>query len=79
MFVTPILWTMEKLPEKIQIIMKCNPIYYIVEGYRESLFTQNTMLDRGYETIVFWLIVTIFFMIGSTLMYKFKHKLIDFI
>lgn len=79
MFVTPILWSMEKLPAKVQMIMKCNPIYYIVEGYRESLFSQNTMLDRGAETLVFWLIVSSLFITGSVLMYKFKHKFIDFI
>lgn len=79
MFITPILWTMEKLPHKIQIIMKCNPIYYIVEGYRDSLLFYNGIKSRTNETMVFWAIVIVLFIFGSSLMYKFKHKFIDFV
>lgn len=79
MFVTPILWNMNKLPENMQLIMKCNPIYYIVEGYRDSLFYYGGLSNKVGETLVFWIIVSILFIVGSSLMYKFKHKFIDLI
>ena len=79
MFMTPILWTMDELPSWIQGIMKCNPLYYIVEGYRDSLFYYNGILSRPGEMIIFWAIVLTLFVSGSFLMYKFKHRFIDYI
>lgn len=79
MYVTPILWTMDKLPKQIQALMKCNPLYYIIEGYRDSLLFYDGILSRTNEAIIFWIIVITLFIIGSSLMYKFKRKFIDFI
>lgn len=79
MYVTPILWTMDKLPKSVQSLMKCNPIYYIIEGYRDSLFYYEGILSRTHETIIFWIIVVVLFIVGSSLLYKFKRKFIDFI
>lgn len=79
LYLTPILWTMEKLPKSIQRIMKCNPIYYIVEGYRDSFFYHKGILSNTNDGLVFWIIIVFLFVSGSVLMYKFKHKFIDLI
>lgn len=78
-YVTPILWTMDKLPVSLQKLMRLNPLYYLIQGYRGSLLATSNMLPSFFDGIVFWLIVILMFMSGSVLMYKFKHKLIDFI
>ncbi len=78
MFMTPILWTMDNLPSWIQMIMKCNPLYYIIEGYRNSLFYYESIWSRPGEMLVFWTIVIGLFTAGSVLMYKFKHRFIDY-
>ncbi len=36
-WLTPIFWSMKILPEKYHSIIQYNPMYYIVEGYRDSL------------------------------------------
>ncbi|MBE6060630.1 MAG: ABC transporter permease [Clostridium sulfidigenes] len=77
MYITPILWTMDKMPKNIQKIMKCNPIYYIVQGYRDSFFYHEGILSNINEMIVFWVIITTMFIAGSTLMYKFRHRFVD--
>lgn len=79
MYLTPILWTMDKLPYPIQVLMKCNPLYYIVEGYRDSLFFYNGIAANLRGAIFFWIVVLSLFTIGSILIYKFKHKFIDLI
>lgn len=33
---TPIFWSLQIIPERFQIFFKINPVYYIVEGYRNS-------------------------------------------
>lgn len=79
MYLTPILWTMDKLPKYMQNIMKCNPIYYIVEGYRDSFFYHQGILSNPIDTLLFWISISFLFIFGSLLMYKFKHKFIDLI
>ena len=34
MWATPILWQIESVPEIVQRILKINPLFYIVNGYR---------------------------------------------
>lgn len=79
MFITPVLWTMEQLPKWAQAIMQCNPLFYIVEGYRNSFIFNNGVFLQWKTTVIFWFIVIILFSSGSYLMYKFKYKFIDFI
>lgn len=76
-YVTPILWTMDNLPKIIQQLMGCNPIYYIVHGYRVSFFHGVGYTMDTSMTIVFWLITTTLFVIGCGLMRKYRHKFID--
>lgn len=79
MYLTPILWTMEKLPKSMQIVMKLNPLYYVVEGYRDAFFYHKGIFAYGKNMLWFWAIVLVLFMIGSRLMYKYRHKFIDLI
>lgn len=63
----------------LNFIMKMNPVYYIVQGYRESIFFEKTFMDHPALTFYFWLAIIVLFSIGSYLMYKFKTKFIDLI
>lgn len=76
-YVTPILWTVENLPLWIQNIMKWNPIYYIVVGYRSSLFGEPQFYLDVPSTIVFWIITICLFVSGCILMYKYRNKFVD--
>ncbi|WP_455540006.1 ABC transporter permease [Terrisporobacter sp.] len=76
-YVTPILWTMENLPKSIQYVMKCNPIYYLVQGYRSSLFPTSGFGPDLTTTIIFWIINISLFSIGSILTYRNRYKFID--
>ncbi len=38
---TPIFWQIGLVPEKYQWIIKLNPAYYIINGYRDSLINQQ--------------------------------------
>ena len=38
MYLTPILWDIKMLPHTLQVIMKLNPIYYLVCGYKDCFF-----------------------------------------
>lgn len=75
-YITPVLWTTDKLPVFIQGIMKLNPLSYIIEGYRTSLFPtlepMNTLAG-----LYFWAITICMFMFGCKLIYKYRYKFLD--
>lgn len=75
-YITPILWTTEKLSATIQWLMKLNPISYIVDGYRSSLFPQLAQPPIA-VSIAFWTITLSLFVLGCNLIYKNRRKFID--
>ncbi len=80
LYLTPILWTLDMLSmhhPMIAIVLKMNPLFYIVEGYRGSLFFMDSPLNHPAQTTFFWAVVLVMFVIGSILMYKFRTKFID--
>ncbi len=79
LYLTPILWDIKSLPKFLHPIMMANPIYYIVQGYRDCFFFHRGFLYYGKSMICFWVITFVLFAFGSYMMYKFKHKFIDMI
>lgn len=84
MYFSPVIWECQfgdSVPfhDFLNTVMKMNPIYYIVEGYRNAIFYNRAFWDTPGLTIYFWCFVLVFFMFGCSLMYKFKRKIIDLI
>ncbi|MEK5444561.1 ABC transporter permease [Fredinandcohnia sp. FSL W7-1320] len=80
LYLSPILWTVDKLPKSIQLLMKVNPFYYIVEGYRSALLGQGWyVVENLTYTIYFWCLVFVLFFIGSILHVKFRKHFVDYL
>lgn len=80
LYLTPILWSNENLSNLVITLMKINPIYYIVEGYRSSLLGTNWyIIDHTGYTLFFWLLVFLLLLIGSVLHVKFRKHFVDFL
>ena len=62
---TPIFWTLEMIPEKYQIFFKLNPVYYIVDGYRQSFIYDNWFWENYSWTIYFWLVTLLVMFVGA--------------
>jgi teichoic acid transport system permease protein len=78
LYLTPILWTTDKLSNSIILLLKINPIYYIIEGYRSSLLGLNWyFIENPLYTLYFWFIVFIFMLIGSMLHLRFSKRFVD--
>jgi lipopolysaccharide transport system permease protein/teichoic acid transport system permease protein len=70
-WLTPIFWNIEMLPEEYRWIIKFNPVYYIVSGYRESIVGQVPFWQKE-GTVLYW-VITIFIMyIGITVYRKLR-------
>lgn len=78
MWATPILWPSTIVPQQFQFILKINPIFYIVEGYRDA-FTCNGVWfwDKGFQTFFFWGVAVMFFVIGASVFKRMKNHFAD--
>ncbi|ERJ11059.1 ABC transporter permease [Haloplasma contractile] len=79
LWLSPILWPFTNLPENLQKVMMFNPIFYIVNGYRNALLYGNYDLMFSTESIIFWVELLVIFLIGIRSFYKLKPVLSDLI
>ncbi|WP_244834515.1 ABC transporter permease [Clostridium sp. BJN0001] len=77
MWATPLMWSYTIVPKKFQWIVKLNPMFYIAEGYRDTFINKIWFIDKYFQTIYFWVIVTVVFIIGTTIFKKLKPHFAD--
>lgn len=74
---TPIIWSYNMIPVAYHWIFKLNPMFYIVEGYRDSFINHVWMWEHSNQTIYFWIIVLGFLFIGTTIFRRLKIHFAD--
>lgn len=50
----PIMWNLGMIPEKYHLIFRLNPMYHLVQGYRDSFMGTGWIWDHPLELAVFW-------------------------
>lgn len=60
-------------------ILQLNPFFYIVSGFRESMFGEAWFWERPTLNLVFWGMIAFFLLVGSHLHYKFRSRFVDLI
>lgn len=58
-WLTPIMWNVNTMGGKIALLMKLNPVFYVVQGYRDTLISHIWIKDRLLSTTYFWVVVFI--------------------
>lgn len=66
-WVTPVFWSISMVPTRYQWIIKLNPLYYIVTGYRDTLIFKIPFWEHINETIYFWGFVVATLVIGAVI------------
>ena len=74
---TPIFWDINIMPAKIQIIFKLNPMFYVVQGYRESFIYFVPFWAHPRQTLYFWLVSAFVFLMGALIFQKLKPQFAD--
>ena len=69
MWMTPIMWSSNMFGPQVAKIIQINPLYYIVEGYRDCFYNHALFWEKPGLTIYFWCIALILLVLG---MYTFK-------
>ena len=72
-WLTPIFWHIESMPEKVQRILKLNPVYYLVTGYRDAITGGIYFWQRPIqEGLSFWIVTSVFFVLGALVFKRLK-------
>lgn len=77
MWATPILWDLNTVPPIMQFILKINPMYYIVNGFRSAMFEKTWFWQDFYSTMYFWIVTVVFFGIGALIFRRLKVHFAD--
>lgn len=79
MWATPILWNISMLSGNplLQKILKCNPVFYIVNGYREAMFGRAWFWENMGATIGFWVLTVALFLLGAYIFRRLKVHFAD--
>lgn len=74
---TPIMWDPSRISEKVNQIMKINPLYYIVNGFRDALLNKVWFFEHPLWSAGFWLAVVMTFLVGRLIFKKLRVHFAD--
>jgi ABC-type polysaccharide/polyol phosphate export permease len=74
---TPIFWNLDILPAKYHFFLKLNPAYYLVNGFRESLYFKAWFWESPKLTIYFWILTLFLFMVGAIVFRRLRPHFAD--
>ncbi len=76
-WVTPILWDIRMMPEQVQLYLKLNPVYYIVQGYRDSFISFVPFWHHSFYTFYFWVVTGTVLLGGALIFQRLKPQFSD--
>ena len=80
MWLTPIMWDPSMFPNHpawIDTVLKINPVYYVVTGYRDSMLAGNYFWQRPGLSVYFWVVTIILLFLGIRTFNKLKPHFSD--
>ena len=77
MWGTPILWSINQFPAQYHFLFKLNPLFYIVQGYRDSFFGTGWIWEHAGMTAYFWAFTLVMMIIGSVIYNRLKPHFSD--
>ncbi|WP_078394046.1 ABC transporter permease [Shouchella patagoniensis] len=78
-FLSPIIWVPSSMPEYLQPILQLNPLYYILNGFRDSFIGGAWFYEDIPYMIYFWAGILLLSFIGAYVFNKFKNSFVDYL
>lgn len=78
-WMTPIFWSPSQMQPQLLFFFKLNPLYYITNGYRESLIYNTPFWESPWLTLYFWCFTAVIFALGATIYNKLRPHFADLI
>ena len=76
-WLTPIFWSLKIVPAKYHFYLKLNPVYYIIQGYRDSFIHKVWFWEHPLYTLYFWLFTGVVFVIGAVVFSRLRPHFAD--
>ena len=77
MWATPILWDINKINSDTAVVLKINPLVYIVNGYRSAIYEKEWFFQDFYSTMYFWIVTVVLFGLGALVFKRLKVHFAD--
>lgn len=77
MWLTPIMWDVSIMGPTLRKLMKLNPVYYIVYGYRDAFYNQTWFFEKPDQTVYFWVVTGLIFLAGMFVFKKLEKHFAD--
>jgi ABC-type polysaccharide/polyol phosphate export permease len=74
---TPIFWDIAMMPHKLAQLLMLNPLYYIINGYRDSFINHVCFWQHQWLTVYFWIVTFIIMLFGAWLFKKLRPQFAD--
>lgn len=76
-WLTPIFWSIKVIPVKYQLFFKLNPLFYIVEGFRNSFIQQKWFWQDPLQMLFFWSVTLGLFALGAIIFRRLRPHFAD--
>lgn len=76
-WLTPVFWNPDAMSPTVLKILKLNPMYYIVGGYRATLIDRTYFWSSPNLTIYFWVVTISIFIFGASLYRRLRIHFAD--
>ncbi|MDE7322608.1 MAG: ABC transporter permease [Lachnospiraceae bacterium] len=77
MWLTPIMWSSDMFGAKVERVLMLNPMYYVVQGYRDAFYEGAWFWDKPKLSIYFWVITLIIMVMGIKVFKKLEKHFAD--
>jgi ABC-type polysaccharide/polyol phosphate export permease len=74
---TPIFWKIDTIPSQYHIILELNPLFYIIEGYRNIFINQIWFWEQPLSALYFSSIALAFLLFGTLVFKRLKPHFAD--
>lgn len=78
-YLSPVFWSVDNVPERWAFLPKLNPMYYIINGYRDSFIYHRPFWHHMDETIYFWVVSLSSLALGILVFRKLRPSFADVI
>lgn len=76
-WLTPIFWSLQMVPGKYHVLIKLNPIYYIIQGYRDCFIHKVWFWQHPFYTVYFWGMTGGIFILGAVVFSRLRPHFAD--
>jgi teichoic acid transport system permease protein len=77
-FLSPIMWSPTG-PHWFRIAIRINPVFYLIQRYRNSFIYSNINSINPLYSLYFWVVMISILLLGTKLHVKFRRELIDYL